>query len=169
MKQGNRNVVKRLRLLDEQAEQLEQLLASKNISFTDLMHALIAQEYCRNQPYVPREADVLESVIKAKPSKSKSARPQTPFCVLDPAFLLELGRIGNNINQIARSLNILCLRDPKYQADFSFMSCLAVLDQIQTELHQHLGQLPIITRSEHAVERRREKALRYVTAARVEA
>ena len=42
MKQGNRNIIKRLRFLDLHAEQLEQLLVWKGISFTELMHDLIA-------------------------------------------------------------------------------------------------------------------------------
>jgi len=168
MKQGNRNIVKGLRFLDQQVEQLEQLLAAKNISFTDLVHTLIAQEFLRNKPYVPQEHDVLQSVIKAKPSRPKSSRSQAPFCAFDPAFLHELGCIGNSINQTAKSLNILCDRDPKDQTDFSFISCLAVLNQVQAELHHHLKKLPLITRFEHAVERGWEQVLRYVMSKRTE-
>lgn len=65
MKQGNRNIVKRLRFLDLQAEQLEQLLEWKGISFTDLIHALIAREYATSQPYVPKEIESHNSVVNS--------------------------------------------------------------------------------------------------------
>ncbi len=169
MKQGNRNIVKRLRFLDQQAEQLEQLLAWKGISFTELVHDLIAHEYAMSQPYVPRETEAHNSVIRVKNVATKVSRVATPYCKLDPEFLRELGRIGNNINQIAKSLNILCLSQQKHKADFSYIQCLAVLQNIQQLLHQHLDALPIITRSEYQVERRKEQALRYVTTQRAEA
>lgn len=167
MGNGKRNIVKRLRFLEIQAQQLDQLLELKNLSFTDFIHALIAQEFCRHQPYVPAEPEVMVEGVKAKPIKAQPIRTATPFNKLDPAFLLELGRIGNNINQIAKSLNILCLSDHHDPDDFSFLSCLAVLERIEAELHAQLGELPVITRSEHLVERRKEQALRYVSSARI--
>ena len=169
MKQGKRNIVKRLRFLEIEAEQLEQLLELKGISFTNLVHALIAHEYRMSQPYVPRENETQLGVIQAKASPPKVSRVATSYCKLDPAFLRELGRIGNNINQIAKSLNILCLSQQKNKVDFSYIQCLAVLENIQQLLHQHLDPLPIITRSEYQVERRKEQALRYVTTQREEA
>ena len=169
MKQGNRNIVKRLRFLDLQAEQLEQLLEWKGISFTDLVHMLIAHEYATSQPYVPRESELQNSVVRAKNVATKVSRVATSYCKLDPEFLRELGRIGNNINQIAKSLNILCLSQQKQKMDFSYIQCLAVLENIQQQLHQHLDPLPIITRSEYQVERRKEQALRYVTTQREDA
>lgn len=169
MKPGNRNIVKRLRFSDQQAEQLEQLLEWKGISFTDLVHALIAHEYATSQPYVPRDIESQNSVVRAKNVATKVSCVATSYCKLDPAFLRELGRIGNNINQIAKSLNILCLSQQKHKVDFSYIQCLAVLQNIQQLLHQHLDPLPIITRSEYQVERRKEQALHYVTTQREEA
>ena len=166
MKQGNRNIVKRLRFSDLQAEQLEQLLMLKGLGFTDLVHALIAHEFLMSQFYVPHQKDMQESVVQATANHAKVTRVATNYCKLDPAFLRALGCIGNNINQIAKSLNIICLSHPYERANFSYLQCLLTLEQMQSLLHQHLSKLPTISRSEHQVERRREQALRYVTTQR---
>ena len=75
---------------------------------------------------------------------------------------MELGRIGNNINQIARSLNFLCLQNTQELEKFSFIDCLDVLAAIQTDLYQHLPSIPKYCVSDQLAERRRAKAIALV-------
>ena len=67
----------------------------------------------------------------------------------DPALLLELAKIGNNINQIARALNIIKNADPQEQRKLDIFSILLVLKAIQTELEQVFPALPKISRQSH--------------------
>jgi hypothetical protein len=64
----------------------------------------------------------------------------------DPALLLELSKIGNNLNQIARALNIIKNADPQEQRKLDIFSIFSVLKGIQTELEQVFPALPKISR-----------------------
>ena len=77
----------------------------------------------------------------------------------DPNLLIELGRIGNNLNQTAKALNII-YKDPNAISKFSFLECFHALSQMQNDLHHFLGELPKIERSPEAVNRARERALK---------
>jgi hypothetical protein len=59
--------------------------------------------------------------------------------------LLELAKIGNNINQIARALNIIKNADPQEQRKLDIFSIFLVLKAIQTELEQVFPALPKIS------------------------
>ncbi|MGD9697933.1 MULTISPECIES: MobC family plasmid mobilization relaxosome protein [unclassified Acinetobacter] len=105
-----------------------------------------------------------KDVKKRYRRKAKFIQPTAPK--VDPELLRELGRIGNNINQIARSLNHLCLGKQADKDRFSFGMCLKVLSEIQQELHQHLHPLPPIFRSDEAVERAKQRAIARATTGR---
>jgi hypothetical protein len=60
--------------------------------------------------------------------------------------LLELAKIGNNINQIARALNIIKNADPLEQRKLDIFSIFLVLKAIQTELEHIFPALPKISR-----------------------
>ena len=64
----------------------------------------------------------------------------------DPALLLELAKIGNNLNQIARALNIIKNADHQEQRKLDIFSVLLVLKGIQTELEKVFPALPKISR-----------------------
>jgi hypothetical protein len=64
----------------------------------------------------------------------------------DPDLLLELSKIGNNLNQIARALNIIKNADPQEQRQLDIFSIFSVLKGIQTELAQVFPALPKISR-----------------------
>ena len=64
----------------------------------------------------------------------------------DPALLLELAKIGNNINQIARALNIIKNADPQEQRKLDIFSIFLVLKGIQIELEGIFPALPKISR-----------------------
>ena len=68
-------------------------------------------------------------------------------------------KLGNNLNQLAKSLNIL-RQDSNAISNFSFLECFHALSQMQNDLHHWLGQLPKIERSPEAVSRARERALK---------
>jgi hypothetical protein len=60
--------------------------------------------------------------------------------------LLELARIGNNINQIARALNIIKNADSQEQRKLDILKIFLVLKAIQTELEHIFPALPKISR-----------------------
>lgn len=161
MKNGKRIITKRLRFLALQEQQLDQLLVENRMIFTDFVHWLIAQAFMKTQHTVHKET---EGMAQHEPEiKKRHRRPekilQRPAPKADPKLLRELGRIGNNVNQVARALNYLCHGDREQQQRFSFVECLHVLQCIQAELHAVLGELPVIHRSEEAVKRARERAI----------
>ena len=169
MPNGKRNIVKRLRFLAEQAQQLDQLLIRENMIFTDFIHLLIAREFMSKQHTVLKYVEITDELEKVEIKRrhrrrEKFIRPSAPK--VDPELLRELGRIGNNINQIARSLNRLCLEKQADRERFSYGMCLKILGEIQQELYQYLQPLPPIFRSDKAVERINQRARARVTTGR---
>lgn len=167
MANGKRTIVKRLRFTNAQAQKLEQLLEAENMIFTDFIHFLITQEFLakKNTQLVEDETGLVTETAK-KRHRRKAKYMQTFVAQVDPILLRELGRIGNNINQIAKSLNRLCLGKQADIDRFSFGMCLQILSEIQQELHQHLEPLPPIVRSEAAVERAKQRARTRATTGR---
>lgn len=164
MQKLKREIVKRLRFNAEQAAQLEQYLELYELRFTDLIHNLIKRELHTVWPSVvePHKEEIYQNLIitDLKPQKKRSSKNiiGRPTPNVDPKLLMELGRIGNNINQIARSLNLLCIQRTEDIEKFSFIDCLDVLANIQSELHQQLS-IPQYFVSDQLAERRRAKAI----------
>ena len=52
----------------------------------------------------------------------------------DPDLLLELSKIGNNLNQIARALNIIKNANPQEQRKLDIFSIFLVLKSIQNRV-----------------------------------
>ena len=138
---------KRLRLTKSEAEQLDEYLADNKINFSDFVNGFLSEKVMSKVPTV--------SESKINEAKKKTVVKQPPK--VDPALLFQIGRIGNNVNQIAKVLNTI-RQEPKLVSNFSFLECFHVLSQIQNDLHDWLGELPKINRSPEAVERARERA-----------
>ena len=138
-----RNKTKIFRLTDLQLEQLEQHLQKENTNFTDFIHSLIEREVMQDAITVQQTQDEI------KPTRTKI---KTVIEVIkryqktDPALLLELAKIGNNLNQIARALNIIKNADHQEQRKLDIFSVLLVLKGIQTELEKVFPALPKISR-----------------------
>lgn len=64
----------------------------------------------------------------------------------DPALLLELARIGNNLNQLARALNIIKNAALQEQKMLDIFACFQVLKGIQNDLEKIYPALPKIYR-----------------------
>ena len=108
MPNGKRNIVKRLRFLAEQAQQLDQLLIRENMIFTDFIHLLIAREFMSKQHTVLKHVEITDEPEKVEIKCRHRRREkfiQPSALKVDPELLRELGRIGNNINQIAKAIN----------------------------------------------------------------
>lgn len=165
MKRLRREIVKRLRFNAEQAVQLEQYLEVNELRFTDLIHHLIMRELHSSLPSVVKQHNEVtyERLITTdlKPQKKRSSKNMTrrPTPNADPKLLMEIGRIGNNINQIARSLNLICLKRTKEIEKLSFVDCLEILANIQSELHQLFPIIPQYFVSDQLAERRKAKAI----------
>ena len=138
-----RSRTKIFRLTELQLEQLEQQLKKENTNFTDFIHSLIEREVMQNAITVqqhPVEIKPLRTTVKTVVEVVKR------YQKTDPALLLELAKIGNNINQIARALNIIKNADPQEQRKLDIFSIFLVLKAIQTELEQVFPSLPKISR-----------------------
>lgn len=131
------------RLTDLQLEQLEKHLEKEGTTFTDFIHSLIQREIMQDAVMVrqPTEEE-RKPRIKIKTIVEVIKRYQKT----DPALLLELAKIGNNLNQIARALNLIKNADQQEQRKLNIFSVLLVLKGIQTELGNVFPALPKISR-----------------------
>ena len=138
-----RSRTKIFRLTELQLKQLEQYIQKENTNFTDFIHSLIEREVMQDAASVQQHPEEIKPVrTKVKTVVEVVKRYQKT----DPALLLELAKIGNNINQIARALNIIKNTDPQEQRKLDIFSILLVLKAIQTELEQVFPALPKISR-----------------------
>ena len=165
MKNSKRVTTKRLRFNAEQASQLESYLAVHSIGFTHLIHALLKHELNKywmnatnfNVAYLLEQPVIQQSQKLKQRNNNNLAGRSVPK--IDPELLRALGHIGNNVNQIARSLNFLCLKQTEEIQQFSFIDCIDILEHIQTELHQYLPSLPIYMVTEEQSKQRRARAI----------
>ena len=116
-----KNKIKRLRLTEQQVLRIETYLSQHDLNFSEFVIYLIEQT-------------LNQEPIKIK---KKIAKPSPK---VDPKLLLELGKIGNNINQLAKSLNII-RQDPSHFNQFSFFQCFNTLSEMQLDLHDCLDHL----------------------------
>ena len=138
-----RSRTKIFRLTELQLKQLEQYIQKENTNFTDFIHSLIEREVMQDAASVQQHPEEIKPVrTKVKTVVEVVKRYQKT----DPALLLELAKIGNNINQIARALNIIKNADPQEQRKLDIFSIFLVLKAIQTELEQVFPSLPKISR-----------------------
>ena len=135
--------IKKFRLTDLQLEQLQQQLEKENANFTDFIHSLIEREVMQDAVTVQQH---LEKVKPVRTKVKTVVEVVKRYQKTDPALLLELAKIGNNINQIARALNIIKNADPLEQRKLDIFSIFLVLKAIQTELEHIFPALPKISR-----------------------
>jgi len=138
-----RSKSKIFRLTELQLEQLEKHLEKEGTTFTDFIHSLIQREVMQDAVTVQQH---LEKVKPVRTKVKTVVEVVKRYQKTDPALLLELAKIGNNINQIARALNIIKNADPQEQRKLDIFSILLVLKAIQTELEQVFPALPKISR-----------------------
>ena len=137
-----RSKSKIFRLTELQLEQLEQHLEKEQTTFTDFILSLIQREIMKDAVTVRRPEEELQPRTKIKTVVEVVKRYQKT----DPDLLLELSKIGNNLNQIARALNIIKNADPQEQRKLDIFSIFSVLKCIQTDLEQVFPALPKISR-----------------------
>lgn len=137
-----RSKSKIFRLTELQLEQLEQHLEKEQTTFTDFILSLIQREIMKDAVTVRRPEEELQPRTKIKTVVEVVKRYQKT----DPDLLLELSKIGNNLNQIARALNIIKNANPQEQRKLDVFSIFSVLKGIQTELEQIFPALPKISR-----------------------
>ena len=137
-----RSKSKIFRLTELQLEQLEQHLEKEQTTFTDFILSLIQREIMKDAVTVRRPEEELQPRTKIKTVVEVVKRYQKT----DPDLLLELSKIGNNLNQIARALNIIKNANPQEQRKIDIFSIFLVLKSIQTELEQVFPALPKISR-----------------------
>ena len=137
-----RSKSKIFRLTELQLEQLEQHLEKEQTTFTDFILSLIQREIMKDAVTVRRPEEELQPRTKIKTVVEVVKRYQKT----DPDLLLELSKIGNNLNQIARALNIIKNADPQEQRKLDIFSIFSVLKNIQTDLEQVFPALPEIIR-----------------------
>ncbi|SDY89907.1 plasmid mobilization relaxosome protein MobC, partial [Acinetobacter kyonggiensis] len=112
-------------------------------TFTDFILSLIQREIMKDAVTVRRpEEEELQPRTKIKTVVEVVKRYQKT----DPDLLLELSKIGNNLNQIARALNVIKNADPQEQRKLDIFKIFSVLKGIQTDLEQVFPALPKISR-----------------------
>ena len=137
-----RSKSKIFRLTELQLEQLEQHLEKEQTTFTDFILSLIQREIMKDAVTVRRPEEELQPRTKIKTVVEVIKCYQKT----DPDLLLEFSKIGNNLNQIARALNIIKNADPQEQRKLDIFSIFSVLKCIQTDLEQVFPALPKISR-----------------------
>ena len=137
-----RSKSKIFRLTELQLEQLEQHLEQEQTTFTDFILSLIQREIMKDAVTVRRPEEELQPRTKIKTVVEVIKCYQKT----DPDLLLEFSKIGNNLNQIARALNIIKNADPQEQRKLDIFSIFSVLKGIQTDLEQVFPALPKISR-----------------------
>lgn len=138
-----RSKSKIFRLTPLQLEQLEKHIEKENTNFTDLIHSLIQREVMQDTVTV---RSFIEEERKPRFKVKTVIEIVKRFQRTDPALLLELSKIGNNLNQMARALNIIKNANPQEQQKLDIFRVLLVLRGIQTELEQVFPALPKIGR-----------------------
>ena len=138
-----KSVMRKIRFTEQQAKELDNFLSEIDMNFSE---------------FVREAVSLRQSVTKATKKKKVVVAPPPK---VDRELLIQIGRIGTNINQIARSLNILKNDESQQELrnQFSFAECLIVLQQMQIDLNSVVGELPKIQRSEEAVTNAKKRAL----------
>ena len=131
------------RLTELQLEQLEKHLEKEGTTFTDFIHSLIQREVMQDAVTVKRPT---EEELKPRTKIKTVIEVIKRYQNTDPNVLLELSKIGNNVNQIARALNVIKNADPQEQRKLDIFSIFSVLKGIQTELEHLFPALPKISR-----------------------
>lgn len=137
-----RNKTKIFRLTELELEQLEHYIKKESTNFTDFIQSLIQREIMSDAVTVERTPHQSPPRVKTKTVVNVIERYQKT----DPALLIEIAKIGNNINQIARALNVIKNSDPQEQRKLDIYSVFSVLKCIQTELEQVFPALPKVSR-----------------------
>ena len=122
-----RSRTKIFRLTELQLKQLEQYIQRENTNFTDFIHSLIAREVMHDAVTVQQTHDEI------KPARTKIktvVEVVKRYQKTDPDLLLELAKIGNNINQIARALNIITNANPQEQRKLDILKILVVFQKV---------------------------------------
>lgn len=135
--------IKKFRLSELQLEQLELHLKKENTNFTDFIHSLIQREVMQDAITVRQtNEEEKKQRIKIKTIVEVVKRYQKT----DPDLLLEIARVGNNLNQIAHALNIIKNADLSEQRQLNILSIFKVLKNIQIEFANILPSLPKVAR-----------------------
>ena len=137
-----RSKSKIFRLTPLQLEQLEKHIEKENTNFTDFIHSLIQREVMQDAVTVRQSIEERKPRLNVRTVIELVKRYQKT----DPALLLELARIGNNLNQLARALNIIKNAALQEQKMLDIFACFQVLKGIQNDLEQIYPALPKIYR-----------------------
>ena len=158
-KKETRDHLKKYRFTQTELDQIEVVLKKTGWTLTDFFRTALQSEIQKHYFFVPTFAQLQGRYVKSHKPPEVKIKNIKRYIDTDPNLLVELGRIGNNLNQTAKSLNII-YKDPNSISNFSFFECFHALSQMQNDLHHFLGELPKIERSSEAINRARERALK---------
>ncbi|MCF9000282.1 plasmid mobilization relaxosome protein MobC [Acinetobacter nectaris] len=143
-----REHVVRCRLNSYEYQIFELLMKLRDQSHSDILRSALLNEL--NKPiYEPLNIEQQQAknwlsnyVFKIKRPKQK-IKVINKFQRIDPELLVELNAIGNNLNQIARALNILKQEDNglENRVNFDYLQCLFILENISNEITQTLNKV----------------------------
>ena len=158
--------IKRLRMTVEEKNQLDDFLDKRNLQFSDFNNRLIKNALSAEFHLVEMPDHYVKPQFPLKQKKHHRPPPK-----VDPAVLFELGRVGTNLNQCARALNLI-KNDKASELDltqeFSFIECLQVLQAIQEDIHSVIGEIKKTTMSDTAIKNARSRTIKAVELTEVE-
>lgn len=134
-----RNKFKKYRFNQNELDQIELVSNNRNMTHTDFFRNAITLEIKKNHYHVLTENDSKAHskkycVFNVKYLYAKKIEVVKRYEKIDPDLLFELSKIGNNINQIAKTLHQIN-NNALETKDLNYLFILQTLSEIQDKLH----------------------------------
>mgnify|MGYP003410336172 CR=1 FL=1 len=122
-KKETREHLKKYRFTQTELDQIDVVLKKTGWTLTDFFRTALQSEIQKHYFFVPTLNQIQGRYVKKHKQPNFKVKTIKRYVDTDPNLLLALGRIGNNLNQVAKALNII-YKDPNAIAKFSFLSFL---------------------------------------------
>jgi vacuolar-type H+-ATPase catalytic subunit A/Vma1 len=132
-----RNKLKKYRFNQDELDQIEFVSKNQNMTRTDFFRHAISEEIKKNHYHVLTEADIKKYCVfnvKYLYVYVKKIETVTRYEKIDPDLLFEISKIGNNINQIAKTLHQIN-NNKSSATDINYLFVLQALSEMQNTLH----------------------------------
>ena len=158
-----REFLKKYRFTKTELLQIEVVLVKTGWTLTEFFREALQAEVQKHYFYVPTLKQSQGKYVKKNKTIIPVVTVEKRYENTDPKLLIELARIGNNVNQMARALNFIKNGDSENLKTFDFIQCQVLLKAIQTDLHSVLPELPEIKRSNKSVKTQQKRIIDHVS------
>lgn len=132
-----RNKLKKYRFNQSELDQIQAISTSRNMTRTDFFRHAISEQIKKNHYHVLTEEDTKKYCVfnvKYLYIHVKKIETVKRYEKIDPDLLFELSKIGNNINQIAKTLHQIN-NNKSSATDINYLFVLQALSEMQNTLH----------------------------------